>query len=409
MRRLQLAVIGWCLLTPAAAWAQASIAGTVKDASGAVLPGVSVEASSPVLIEKVRSAVTDGSGQYKIIDLRPGSYSVSFTLTGFSTTRRENVELTGSAAATVNADLTVGSVSETLTVTGEAPTVDLQNTQRSTVVTTQTAAALPSGRSQYNLAVLVPGVTLTSFSGSNIQDVGGTRNMEITIFSVHGSRATDQRLMVNGLTARNLLASGWASNYVPDFGAASEVAFEYSSGSADSYGSGFTINLIPKEGGNSYRGSFFATGANGSFQSSIYTPELKAAGLSTPNELQKTYDINPSIGGPIIKNKLWFFGSMRWQENSFYYAGAYANANGGDLSKWNYVADLNTRGLNDLTVNPSASLRLTWQALRATRSLSRSIRKTGTGTRRLRTPRQKNTRTGSSSTRASPPSPGRRR
>ncbi len=114
-------------------------------------------------------------------------------------------------------------------------------------------------------------MTLTSFSGSNIQDVGGTRNMEITIFSVHGSRATDQRLMVNGLTARNLLASGWASNFVPDFGAASEVAFEYSSGTADSFGSGFTMNLIPKEGGNAFRGSFFATGANGSFQSSNYT------------------------------------------------------------------------------------------------------------------------------------------
>jgi len=358
----RLAVLGWCLLTPAAAYAQASIAGTVKDASGAVLPGVTVEASSPVLIEKVRSAVTDTTGQYKIIDLRPGTYSVVFTVTGFSTTKRDNIELTGSSTATVNADLMVGSVSETLTVTGEAPTVDLQNTQRSTVVTTQTAAALPSGRSQYNLAVLVPGVTLTSFSGSNIQDVGGTRNMEITIFSVHGSRATDQRLMVNGLTARNLLASGWASNYVPDFGAASEDAFEYSSGTADAFGSGFTMNLIPKEGGNDFRGSFFATGANGSFQSSNYTPELQAAGLSTPNELKETYDINPSLGGPIIKQKLWFFGSMRWQENAFYYAGAYENANGGDLTKWNYVPNLNLRGLNDLSVKPSGSLRLTWQA-----------------------------------------------
>jgi hypothetical protein len=149
MRGFQrLAVIGWCLLTPAAAYAQASIAGTVKDASAAVLPGVTVEASSPVLIEKVRSAITDSTGQYKIIDLRPGTYSVVFTVTGLSTTKRDNIELTGSSTATVNADLMVGSVSETLTVTGEAPTVDLQNTQRSTVVTMQTAAALPSGRSQ---------------------------------------------------------------------------------------------------------------------------------------------------------------------------------------------------------------------------------------------------------------------
>jgi len=362
MRGFRIAMIGWSLLLPAAVYGQASIAGTVKDTSGAVLPGVLVEASSPVLIEKARSATTDGTGQFKIIDLRPGTYSVVFTLTGFSALKRDNIELTGSNTATINADLMVGSVSETLTVTSEAPTVDLQNTQRSAVVTTETAAALPSGRSQYNLAVLVPGVTLTSFSGSNIQDVGGSRSMEITIFSVHGSRSTDQRLMVNGLTARNLLASGWASNYVPDFGAASEVTFEYSSGAADAYGAGFTMNLIPKEGGNQFRGSFFATGANGSFQGNNYTSALKAAGLATPNDLQKLYDVNPSLGGPIIKNKLWFFGSMRWQENAFYYAGAYANANGGDLTKWNYAPNTAVRGLNDLSVNPSGSIRLTWQA-----------------------------------------------
>jgi hypothetical protein len=149
--------------------------------------------------------------------------------------------------------------------------------------------------------------------------------------------------MVNGLTARNLLASGWASNYVPDFGTASEVAFEYSSGSADSYGSGFTINLIPKEGGNTYRGSFFATGANGSFQASHYTPELKAAGLSTPNELQKTYDINPSWRADHQEQTLVLRIDALAGE-LLLLRGRYANANGGDLTKWNYVADLNTAG-----------------------------------------------------------------
>jgi hypothetical protein len=354
-------LLGCVALVPSVASAQASIAGTVKDSSGAVLPGVTVVTSSPVLIEQVRSVVTDGTGQYKIIDLRPGTYSVTFSLTGFSTIKRENVELSGSNTVTVNADLTVGSVAETVIVSAEAPTVDIQNTRRSTVINAETAAALPTGRSQYNLAVLVPGVTQTSF-GSNQQDVGGTRSLEITIFTVHGSRFADQRLMVNGLTARNLLASGWASNYVPDFGTASEVAFEYSSGTADTYGAGFTMNLIPKEGGNSFRGSMFATGANGSFQSNNYSDALKAAGLSAPNELKRTYDINPSFGGPILKNKLWFFGSMRWQENNFYYAGAFANANGGDLSKWNYVPDPSKRGEGLLQVEPSGSLRLTWQA-----------------------------------------------
>src|SRR5256885_6976639 len=103
-RARTLIVVTAMILLPAAAWAQASIGGVVKDASGAVLPGVTVEASSPVLIEKVRSVTTDGTGQYKIIDLRPGTYAVTFTLTGFSAVKRENIVLTGSNAVTVNGD-----------------------------------------------------------------------------------------------------------------------------------------------------------------------------------------------------------------------------------------------------------------------------------------------------------------
>jgi len=234
----QLAVLGCLVFLPTVAYAQASIAGFVKDSSGAILPGVVVEASSPALIEKARSVTSDGTGQYKIVDLRPGIYSVTFTLPGFQTVKREGIELAGSFAATVNADLALGSVAETLIVTGEAPPVDVQNTKRSAVISADVISELPAARSQYNLAVLLPGVTLTSFTGSNIQDVGGTRNMAITIFSVHGSRAVDQRLMINGLTARNLLASAWASNFVPDMGTAAEVTLDYSSGSAEAVGAG---------------------------------------------------------------------------------------------------------------------------------------------------------------------------
>ena len=358
----QLAVLGCLVFLPTVAHAQASIAGFVKDSSGAILPGVVVEASSPALIEKARSVTSDGTGQYKIVDLRPGIYSVTFTLPGFQTVKREGIELAGSFAATVNADLALGSVAETLIVTGEAPPVDVQNTKRSAVISADVISELPAARSQYNLAVLLPGVTLTSFTGSNIQDVGGTRNMAITIFSVHGSRAVDQRLMINGLTARNLLASAWASNFVPDMGTAAEVTLDYSSGSAEAVGAGLGINLIPKEGGNEFHGSMFAAGANGSLQANNYSQELKDAGLTAPNELHRSYDINPSIGGPILRDKLWFFGSVRWQENSFYYAGAFANKNGGDLSKWTYEPDLTKRGEDILTVTPSISARVTWQA-----------------------------------------------
>src|SRR5690349_24450188 len=120
MRQVSL-VLSFALLLPAAAFAQASIAGVVKDSSGAILPGVTVEASSPALIEQTRSVVTDGTGQYKIVDLRPGTYTVTFALPGFSTVKREGVELSGAFTATVNADLRVGAVEETLTVTGETP------------------------------------------------------------------------------------------------------------------------------------------------------------------------------------------------------------------------------------------------------------------------------------------------
>src|SRR5712691_7157684 len=114
------------LLLPVAAYAQAAITGVAKDASGAVLPGVTVEAASPVLIEKVRSAVTDGTGQYRIVNLLPGTYSVTFSLPGFSTVKREGIELSGTFVATVNGDLKVGALEETITVTGETPVVDVQ-------------------------------------------------------------------------------------------------------------------------------------------------------------------------------------------------------------------------------------------------------------------------------------------
>src|SRR4051812_27508303 len=161
MRRLRegLAVLAVLVLVPAAAFAQASIAGTVKDASGAVLPGVTVEASSPELIEKVRTALSDGSGQYRIESLRPGTYAVTFTLTGFSTVKREGIELTGSFTATVNADLRVGAVTETVTVSGESPIVDVQSAKRQQTLTDEVIGAIPTARVYHSIMNLVPGVT----------------------------------------------------------------------------------------------------------------------------------------------------------------------------------------------------------------------------------------------------------
>ena len=270
-------------LLPSLAFAQGTLTGTVRDASGGVLPGVTVEASSPALIEKVRSVVSAATGQYQIIALPPGTYAVTFALPGFNSVRRENIELAGSATVTVNAELAVGSVQETLTVTGEAPTVDIQNTRRNVVISEETVAALPTGRSSYNLAVLIPGISLSG-GASNQQDVGGTQNMTVQTYSIHGNRALDQRLQITGLTLRHILASA-ASNFVPDMGAASEVVIDYSSGTSEAQSAGIMMNMIPKEGGNEFKGQIFASGANGSFQGNNYSDELRDAGLSTPHEL----------------------------------------------------------------------------------------------------------------------------
>ena len=141
-----LLVVVVSLLLPSVAYAQAAITGVVRDASGGVLPGATVEAASPALIEKVRSVVTDANGQYRIVDLRPGTYSVTATLQGFTTLKREGIELSGNFVATVNLDLRVGSLEETITVTGESPIVDVQSARTQQIIDKSALAAIPSSR-----------------------------------------------------------------------------------------------------------------------------------------------------------------------------------------------------------------------------------------------------------------------
>ena len=189
---------GLVVLVPVAADAQqASITGVVRDTSGAVLPGVIVEATSPALIEKVRSVVSDSTGQYRIVDLRPGVYIVTFTLTGFSTVRREGIELVGSFTASVNADLRVGSLEETITVTGESPVVDVQSSKRQQVLPDELIQAIPTARVYHSLMGLIPGINLSGTS-----DVGGLGGPAVITFSVHGGRFSEGRLQLDGTSPR---------------------------------------------------------------------------------------------------------------------------------------------------------------------------------------------------------------
>src|SRR5262245_47631125 len=187
IRFLWLAIL--VLALPGSVSAQASIAGTVKDASGAILPGVTVEASSPALIEKTRSVVTDSGGQYRVIDLRPGTYTVTFALPGFTSVQRGGIELTGTFTATVNVEMSVGSVNETITVSGESPIVDLQNATKEQVLQKDVVDAIPVGRSHQSLAILIPGLSTSTGINAVTQDVGGTNNLRLAnAFTIHGGR-----------------------------------------------------------------------------------------------------------------------------------------------------------------------------------------------------------------------------
>jgi hypothetical protein len=342
-------------LFPVAASAQASITGTVKDASGAVLPGVTVEAASPALIEMVRTATSDGSGQYRIENLRPGAYTVTFTLPGFSTVKREGIELTGTFVATVNADLKVGTLEETITVTGETPTVDVQSVARQRVMTSETMEQLPVNRMAAFIASLIPGVNNSSV------DVGGSLGPIVTGggMTVHGSRSTDLLTMSNGLSLQSI-QTGSAVQGVANMAQYQEVAIDTAAADASQSLGGVRMNLIPAEGGNQIHGSFTGAFANSSMQGSNYDADLRARGLPTPNGIKRNWDINPAVGGPLRQNKLWFFTTGRYT-GAWNYAGIFGNANAGNANSWTYAPN-NEREATEL--NSRAMMgRVTWQAM----------------------------------------------
>jgi hypothetical protein len=394
--------------SPAYPQGLATIAGVVKDSSGLVLPGVTVEASSPALLEKIRTVVTDGSGQYKVVSLPPGTYTVIFTLPGFSSFRREGIELTGSFVASVNADMRVGNVAETVTVTAAAPLVDVQSATVQKVVTKEIVDAIPTGRLGINIAALTPGIILGTTSnvgtGANTnnlgaQDVGGTVGDTFTDLSIHGSKSSEQRQTVGGLSIATIIRFGESTDASPSFTAMQEMSMDTSGADASLAGGGVRLNYVPRDGGNSFRGLLFYTGANNAMQGSNYstcdidqatvTPtfggrcltgsaqtkpdSLQARGFTTaPGQLRTVYDINPGFGGPLKTDKLWFFFTVRKNVAQNYVPQNYLNKNF-TVGVTNPL-DLNpttTRYLADTSQPQRArfdswirqeTLRLTWQA-----------------------------------------------
>src|SRR5688572_31501360 len=350
---MAVAAVAIALLIPSTASAQATIAGVVRDVSGAVLPGVTVEAASPVLIEKVRSATADGTGQYRITELPPGTYTVTMTLPGFSTVKREALEVTGTGVLTVNGEMRVGGVQETITVTGESPIVDVQSTRRQQIVDDETLKALPATRGYNALVFLVPSVT----GGSNQIDLMPA----MRIFYSHGGRGNEGRVSVDGLSVGSAFNGGGASGYIIDTSNSQEMQLSLSGGLGESEVGGTLVNFIPKTGGNSFSGQGFFSTAGEWSQGNNIDEHLRSIGLSQPAALYKNWDVQASLGGPFVRDKLWFFANYRDFGSHDDILGMYANRNAGDPNSWTYLPDQNLKARNAVSRTVTA-LRLTAQA-----------------------------------------------
>src|SRR5882672_803531 len=356
----------WLALLPVAAFAQTSgIAGIVKDTSGAVLPGVTVEASSPALIEKVRSAVTDGAGQYKITTLRPGSYTVTFTLPGFSVVKRENVELTSDFTATINADLKVGALEETITVSAESPVVDTQSITTRTIMTREVMDAIPTGRNIQAVGIMIPGTSIAVGGGGALsRDVGGSGNLQQSPLQYRGSADTVQT--IEGMRLNNLCANGAYSGVYWNDGSFQEFSYVTGADSAEMGQGGMRVNLVPRDGGNRFHGIVFGNYAPSSWGSdNCGSPGVgqpctgkNLTGDTTFNktnnfltnvsQLTKNYDSNIGVGGPIMRDKAWFYGTFRYLGVNKTVVDSFFNLNAQVPGRFTpYVADTSRPGIDD--------------------------------------------------------------
>lgn len=328
-------------LAPAALEAQSGIAGAVKDTSGAVLPGVAVTASSPALIEKTRSALTDGNGQYKIADLRPGTYTLTFALPGFTPQQFENIVLTSDFVADVNATMQVGTSTQTVDVQEAISSLDVQSSTQQQVMTRAVMDDLPTGHSVFSVGQTLPGATMSR------PDVGGSSGMQQTSIQIHGANTSDVAFQIDGMLINQNYGNGSSVGVYYNDGMIQETSYQTSAIPAEVSQGGIRINMIPREGGNQFHGCFYGTGGTGSLEANNVSSKDIADGiLKAGNRFSNVYDLNGCVGGPIIKDKLWFFSTVRrWGVNE-YVANTF-NTNGQQALDDNRITD--------------ALLRMTWQ------------------------------------------------
>ena len=337
---------------PGFVFAQASaIAGVVRDTTGAVMPGVTVEASSPALIERVRSATSDERGQYKVLDLRPGIYVVTFTLPGFSIVKREGIDLPATFTATVNAELRVGALEETVTVTGASPIVDTQTVLRRQVVGKDVIDAMPTSKNWSTIGVMTVGVS------SNQSDVGGSAGEHQNQLKAHGGSFNDRLVQLDGLMNSNMACNYSCTGLSTNDASTQELSYEFGAISAEVAGGGVRVNIIPKDGGNRFSGSSFLNFANDKMQGGNVDDTLRAQGIATADSILNIYDTSAALGGPLKSNSLWFWTAFRYwgyqqiRTNTFYES---------NQSTFVFTPDLNRPG-TETQRNVSLDTRLTWQ------------------------------------------------
>jgi hypothetical protein len=332
--------------------AQSAFTGLVKDQSGAVLPGVSVEASSPALIEKSRSTLTDERGGYRIIDLRPGTYTLTFSLPGFRTVKRD-VELPSNFTSTINAEMTVGALEETVTVAAESPVVDSQTNSKAHVLPREVLDDVPTAHTIQSVGQLVLGAQLSS------PDVGGSQAMQQTYFTVHGAGSSQTSVLMDGMIINGLQGDGAVQSYLNDAGN-EQMVYQTGGGTADSPTGGLKLNMSPREGGNSLHGSLFFGFENSSLQSNNLSPFLASHGVKTVDRIGTYRDVDVTLGGPIKKDKLWFFSSGRLFTVNRPVANAFWIPQGRTYADCINAVVACRQAINEQSIN-SILLRLTWQ------------------------------------------------
>src|SRR5262245_14127204 len=332
-------------LLPARAWAQASLAGVVRDESGAVLPGVSVAAAGPALIEGARTLVPAGRRRYRTEALRPGPYTLTFTLSGFAALTRTGVDVPSDVVVTVNAELKLGTLSESLTVSGQSPQVDVLQASKTQVLTRDVIDALPVSRNVMSIGVLAAGVR------AGTPDIGGSRMTEQVGLRAHGLGGNDAEQLVEGMSIQSL--EGASQSYFDDM-LQSEITVMTSAIPADTSGGGIRLNSVLKDGGNIFSGAVFLGFSSGSWQADNVDDELRAApnSIRSANGIKHIHMFSASFGGPIKKNKLWFLVTARHQSSDELVADVPPQITAPDGEVINSYLDTYVRG-------PSA--RLTWQ------------------------------------------------